>query len=41
MFRMRRSKWAWWVAEGERRGEKPQKLIQETTEAKAEREMAQ
>jgi hypothetical protein len=40
MFRMRRSRWRWWEAEDERRGIKPQKLIQEATEAKAEREMA-
>jgi hypothetical protein len=36
MFRMRRSKWQWWVEQAEKRGVKPQKLIQEAAENRAE-----
>ena len=37
MFCVKRSRWQWWEAEGNRRGAKRQKLIQE---AKVEREIA-
>lgn len=39
-FRIRKSRWAWWVAEGARVNHAPHKLVAAAVEAKAEKEMA-
>lgn len=40
-FRIRKSRWAWWVTEGARLKRAPHKLVAAAVEAKAEKEMAE